>query len=229
MNKNKTIGQIVADDFRTAEVFKNAGIDFCCGGNKTLETACNEVNISQDEIENQLEELNNLPQMPGTNFKDWNAGFLCDYIVNTHHKLELNWLEQLKSYTKKIAEVHGENHPELIQIADLYLQAYEELIPHFRKEEEVLFPAIKETVKTKTDRYKPIILGAINQMHSEHETAGGIFDEINKLSKGYKVPADGCNTFQVTYKLLKQLEDDIHVHIHLENNVLFPKSLKFTK
>lgn len=229
MEQSKTIGQIVADDFRTAEIFKNAGIDFCCGGNKTLETACNEVNASQDEINGQIEEMKNSPQAPGTNFKDWDADFLCDYIVNTHHKTELNWLEQLKFYTAKIADVHGENHPELIQIANLYLLAYEELIPHFRKEEDVLFPAIRETVKTKSDRYKPIILGAINQMHVEHETAGGIFDEINKLSNGYKVPEDGCNTYQVTYKLLQQLEDDIHIHIHLENNVLFSKALELAK
>lgn len=229
MNSNKTIGQIVADDFRTAEIFKNAGIDFCCGGNKTLATACSEINASQTDIENKIAELENAPQMPGTNFKDWDADFLCDYIVNTHHKLELNWLEQLKSYTQKIADVHGQNHPELIQIAGLYLQAYEELIPHFKKEEDVLFPAIRETVKTKTDKYKPIILGAINQMHVEHETAGGLFDEINKLSNGYKVPADGCNTYVVTYKLLQQLEDDIHIHIHMENNILFEKALELVK
>lgn len=229
MVQNKTIGQIVADDFRTAEIFKNAGIDFCCGGNKTIETACSEINASQSDIENKIAELENAPLMLGTNFKDWDADFLCDYIVNTHHKLELNWLEQLKSYTQKIADVHGQNHPELIQIAGLYLQAYEELIPHFRKEEDVLFPAIRETVRTKTHRYKPIILGAINQMHVEHETAGGIFDKINKLSNGYKVPADGCNTYIVTYKLLQQLEDDIHIHIHMENNILFEKALELVK
>lgn len=229
MNSNKTIGQMVADDFRTAEIFKNAGIDFCCGGNKTLETACAEANTSQSDIENKIADLENTPQMPGINFKDWDADFLCDYIVNTHHKLELNWLEQLKAYTAKIADVHGENHPELIEIAELYLQAYEELIPHFKKEEDVLFPAIRETVKTKTLKYKPIILGAINQMHVEHENAGGIFDEINKLSNGYKVPEDGCNTYVVTYKLLQQLEDDIHIHIHLENNILFEKALELVK
>ena len=87
MEKNKTIGQMVADDFRTAEIFKNAGIDFCCGGNKTLETACAEANTSQSDIENKIADLENTPQMPGINFKDWDADFLCDYIVNTHHKL----------------------------------------------------------------------------------------------------------------------------------------------
>ncbi|MGC3977026.1 MAG: iron-sulfur cluster repair di-iron protein [Paludibacteraceae bacterium] len=229
MNTNKTIGQIVANDFRAAEIFKNAGIDFCCGGNKTIEQACNETNTSQQELYTQLDLLNNTPPIAGTNYKDWDADFLCDYIVNTHHKIELNWLEQLKHYTQKIAEVHGASHPEVITIANLYQNAYNELIPHFEKEEQVLFPAIRETMKSKTEKFKPIIIGAIRQMSTEHETAGGIFDKISKLSNRYQVPADGCNTYHVTYKLLEQLENDIHIHIHLENNVLFPKALELAK
>ena len=223
MNINKTIGEIVADDFRAAEIFKSAGIDFCCGGNKSFQQACDEANIAQEELQGKLDELAGAPLVAGTNFKDWDADFLCDYIVNTHHKLELDWLEQLKFYTKKIAEVHGEKHPELIEIKAVYNTIYEELVPHFQKEEKVLFPAIKETIRTETNQYKPIILGAISQMHVEHEVAGGLIDKINNLSNGYKTPEDACNTFLVAYKLLEQLENDIHIHIHLENNVLFPK------
>lgn len=226
MNINKTIGEIVADDFRAAAIFKHAGIDFCCGGNKFFDQACAEVNVSKNEIEQKIAALEHTPPLAGTNYKDWDADFLCDYIVNTHHKNELEWLEQLKFYTAKIADVHGQHHPELIEIANLYLLAYEELTAHFKKEENVLFPAIRETVKNRSTMYKSLIMGAINQMNHEHVAAGGFFEEINKLSKGYTLPDDACNTYKVTFRMLQQLEDDLHVHIHLENNVLFDKALK---
>lgn len=223
--KNTKIGEIVTQDFRTAEIFKNAGIDFCCGGNQTLDEACKKKNIDVLELENKLTDLDNIISNIAPNYKEWDLDFLCDYIVNTHHKTVLNLLPQLVPYTQKIADVHGDHHPELIEIAQLFMQINDELLQHLKNEEEVLFPAIKDVLKNNSAKSKEIIISEINRMTGEHEFAGSAMDKINVLSNNYDVPADGCKTFQVTYKLLEQFEDDLHVHVHLENNILYPKSL----
>lgn len=141
-----TVGEIVTNDFRASSVFKNAGIDFCCGGNQSLKEACLENGINQLQLESELKDLENQPISPSMNFKEWEPGFLSDYIVNTHHKYVAKSLPELLFYTDKIANVHGDHHPELIKVAELFKQINEELIPHMKNEEEVLFPAIKEVI-----------------------------------------------------------------------------------
>ena len=224
--KHLKIGDLVTQDFRAAEVFKRAGIDFCCGGDQTLEEACRSKKLDLASIEMQLSSLEHSEPDFSHNFKEWNLDFLCDYIVNTHHKTVLNLLPQLTSYTEKIATVHGENHPELMEIATLFSQINTELLQHLKNEEEVLFPAIKEVLKTESAEAKATIISEITRMSDEHEFAGGAMDKINLLSRGYLVPEDGCNTYRVTYKLLEEFEDDLHIHVHLENNILYPKALK---
>jgi regulator of cell morphogenesis and NO signaling len=224
--KTISIGEIVTQDFRAAEIFKNAGIDFCCGGNQSLELACKEKNIDSSVLETELAKLENTTVNALHNFNEWNLDFLCDYIVNTHHKTVLKLLPQLTVYTQKIAQVHGPHHQELIAIANLFIKINEELLQHLRNEEEVLFPAIKELLKSNSQEAKATIISEITRMKGEHEFAGGAMDKINVLSDNYSVPADGCSTYQVAYKLLEQFEDDLHIHVHLENNILYPKALK---
>jgi len=223
--KTISIGEIVTQDFRAAEIFKNAGIDFCCGGNQSLELACKEKNLDSTVLETELAKLENTTVNALHNFNEWNLDFLCDYIVNTHHKTVLKLLPQLTVYTQKIAQVHGPHHQELIAIANLFTKINEELLQHLRNEEKVLFPAIKELLKNNSPEAKATIISEITRMKGEHEFAGGAMDKINVLSDNYSVPADGCNTYQVTYKLLEQFEDDLHIHVHLENNILYPKAL----
>jgi len=223
--KDIQVGELVTRDFRAAEIFKHAGIDFCCGGAQSLGEVCQEKNLDLDFLE---QELKNLEQTPGNNalnFKDWKLDFLCDYIENTHHKTVLRLLPQLVGYTRKIAEVHGAHHPELITIADMFVEINAELLQHLRNEEEVLFPAIKKVLNLNTPEAKTVVISEITRMKGEHDFAGGAMDKINVLSGGYRVPADGCSTYEVTYKLLEQFEDDLHVHVHLENNILYPKAL----
>lgn len=220
------IGQIVADDFRAAEILKDAGIDFCCGGKKTLEEACKEKNIKPEIIEKKLQDLTLIPASQSQNFKEWSLDFLADYIVNTHHKYVLKTLPELLFYTQKIAAVHGSNHKELQEVADLFGKINNELLQHLKHEEEVLFPAIKQVLKNSSQEARETIQTEISRMTGEHEFAGGAMDKINEITNGYKVPADGCSTYNVTFKLLQQFEDDLHIHVHLENNILFPKALK---
>ncbi len=226
--KNRKIGEIVTHDFRAAEVFKNAGIDFCCGGNQNLEEACRDKKLNISTIEMQLVGLEATTPDSTHNFKEWNLDFLIDYIVNTHHKTVLKLLPQLTSYTQKIADVHGANHSELIEIATLFSEINVELLQHLKAEEEILFPAIKDVLSANDSNAKEIIVSEIRRMSKEHEFAGGAMDKINVLSKNYSVPDDGCNTYQVTFKLLEQFEDDLHVHVHLENNILYPKALNLS-
>ncbi|MHC1773981.1 MAG: iron-sulfur cluster repair di-iron protein [Lentimicrobium sp.] len=224
-----TIGEIVANDFRAASIFKEAGIDFCCGGNKSISEACLEKGANEPEIIHQLNALLQTPVAGATNFKEWELGFLCDYIVNTHHKFVLKNLPELVFYTNKIAEVHGGHHPELIEVKSLFTKINEELLQHLKNEEEVLFPAIKEAEKNATPEVQSTIVSEITRMQGEHEFAGGAMDKINVLTQNYLIPEDACNTYRVSLKLLEQFEDDLHIHVHLENNILYPKALKLAE
>ncbi len=223
--KKRTVGEIVTDDFRTSEVFKKAGIDFCCGGNQSFEEACKEKGIEADVLAFEIEKIKHQPQNPSFDFKNWNPVFLCDYLVNTHHKFVLKNLPDLVHYTQKVADVHGENHIELTEVAKLFGEINNELLQHLKNEEEVLFPAIREMVIKPSEKSRQIIRSEIKRMVDEHDFAGRSMDHINQITGGYAVPDDGCNTYHITFNLLKQFEDDLHVHVHLENNILFPKAL----
>ena len=225
MKNEITIGEIVAQDYRTAEIFKEAGIDFCCGGKQSIDEACSEKGIDRIDLNTRLKILKSIPNTTIQNFNEWDLGFLCDYIVNTHHKYVLKSLPELVMYTEKIASVHGERHPELAEVAFLFSQINKELLQHMKKEEEVLFPAIKEAVSSGSSNAISLIVSEIERLSGEHEFAGGAMDKINVITANYSVPADGCNTYNVTFKLLRLFEDDLHTHVHLENNILFPKAL----
>jgi regulator of cell morphogenesis and NO signaling len=220
-----SLGDIVANDFRSASLFSKAGIDFCCGGKKTLQQACNEKSLNPEGLEIALNELHNQPVAPSQDFNNWNLAFLADYIVNTHHQYVVKTLPELVFYTQKISTVHGSHHPELVEVAALFAQVNTELLQHMQKEEEVLFPAIKEALKGEAPNARQTIASEINRMSGEHEFAGGAIDHISELTNHYSIPEDACNTYLVTLKLLQQFEEDLHIHVHLENNILYPKAL----
>ena len=221
-----SVGEIVANDFRTATIFKKAGIDFCCGGKQSFSDACAQNGIDAIELEKEIIELAAAPQNEFMNFKNWDPVFLSNYIVNTHHKYVLKTLPELVFYTQKIATVHGENHAELVEVAGLFQQINAELLQHLKNEEEVLFPAIKKVIEENLSEAKKTVVSEITRMFGEHDFAGGAMDKINQITGGYKLPEDACNTYRVAFQLLEQFEDDLHSHVHLENNLLFPKALE---
>ena len=221
-----TIGEIVARDFRAASVFREAGIDFCCGGKKGFNETCSEKGINASRLKEELKKLESVPNTTTHNYNEWEPVFLCDFIVNTHHKYVLKSLPELMQYTAKISEVHGDRHPELKEVAALFSEINRELLQHLKNEEEVFFPAIREFMGTGSERSKELIISEMKRLSAEHEFAGGAMDKINVITNKYQLPADSCNTYRVTFKLLEQFEDDLHVHVHLENNVLFPKIVK---
>lgn len=224
--ENIPIGQLVSEDFRRAGLFKQAGLDFCCEGHKTLTESCEENDLDMKDLVRQLKELEQSHISRAVNYASWSPDFLADYITNTHHSYVRNTLPDLLFYTKKISGVHGHNHPELSEIADLITQIHDELIRHMQAEEDVLFPAIKSSMQTPTEESRQLIKGEIERMHSEHEFAGSTMDYIRQLTHQYTVPADACQTYEVALQLLREFEDDLHIHVHLENNILFRKALE---
>ncbi len=242
VQKENKIGEIVAQNFRAAQIFESYGLDFCCGGKKTISEACENKGVNPDEVVASLAKVtqngngnSSSVQHNGAGVPDynsWEPDFLVDYIINTHHFYLKNALPNIFTHSQKVASVHGDNHPEVIKIADLFLTLKDELEVHMQKEEKMLFPYIKNLVDLKrTDphnsHYPPFgtIENPIRVMEAEHDSAGVLLGQINELSSSYTPPDDACTTYKVLYQELNEFENDLHVHIHLENNILFPKAL----
>jgi regulator of cell morphogenesis and NO signaling len=225
-----TIGEIVAADFRTAKLFENHGIDFCCGGKVALDTTCAEKGLNFATILSELEAVENEPADRSQNYSSWALPFLIDYIVNTHHNYLKENDEQIAAYARKIADVHGGHHPEVIQISAIFDKIAADMATHLIEEEDVFFPAVKRVKAariaglTADTNDLETIQASLGKLHREHEEIGDAVHTIRHLSKEYAIPGDVCNTFVVTYHKLKEFEDDLHKHVHLENNILFQKA-----
>ena len=230
VDTNKTIGEMVADDFRTASVFSANKIDFCCKGNRTLDEVCSQKGLDVYEVLAQLEkatESNNNT----IDFNTWELDLLIDYIEKKHHRYVEEKAPILLSFLLKLEQVHGAAHPELFEIKNLFKRTADELTQHMKKEELILFPYIKQMVeaaRTKSALSAPgfgSVANPIAMMMEEHENEGNRFEKIVAISNNYTPPADGCNTYKVTFQMLQEFESDLHTHIHLENNILFPKAI----
>ncbi|NOX86229.1 MAG: iron-sulfur cluster repair di-iron protein [Chlorobi bacterium] len=233
--KPLTIGELVAEDFRKAEVFGKFGLDFCCGGAKSLKEVCEEKGIDEKEVETALAEIESQPKNRQQDFNSWELDFLIDYILNIHHKYVKESVNMLSEFSSKVADVHGENHPEVIRIAGLFETIARELEPHMQKEEIILFPYIKKLVAARRENtaMEPSPFGSVEapvgMMEAEHVAVGRSMDEINRLSNGFTPPEDACPTYRTLYSKLDEFEQDLHRHIHLENNILFPKAIQLEK
>jgi len=227
-----SVAELVANDYRTAEIFKKHGIDFCCGGKKSIAKVCSEKNISADELESEILALQNKPKDAEHNFNEWSLAFLAEYIVNVHHRYVNNNLNQITEYAQKVARVHGEHNPETKDIAQLWDDVVAELTMHMKKEELILFPYIKNIERYSNGELKEFpfshfgtVKNPIRMMENEHDLAGNLMKNIELLSNNFTPPAHACNTYRVLYAKLKEFQNDLHQHIHLENNILFPKAI----
>jgi regulator of cell morphogenesis and NO signaling len=226
----KTIGEIVAQDYRAAAVFEKYGIDFCCGGQTLLTTACQTKNLDLKSVQREIETVKKEPLQRNRNYAAWSLSFLADYIVNTHHAYLNEEMGPIGSYLHKIVDVHGGNHPGLTLIAAIFDKITSDMKQHLREEEEFLFPAIKRVEAATNSASKPqdtdceVIKTSLEKLCHEHEEIGDAVHEIRHLSKDYAIPEDACNTFALTYRRLKEFENDLHRHVHLENNILFLKA-----
>lgn len=228
--KSVTVGELVAADFRKAEVFKKYGIDFCCGGKKSLKETCEKKGLDVVEIERELNEIS-ATSNTDYNFQNMPLNELVDYIIEKHHGYVNRSIPVLEEYLTKLVRVHGDRHPELKEVFNKFENVKTELVSHMYKEENVLFPYIKMLVEKSNSAElftSPFgsIKNPINMMDHEHETVGEFFEQINEITNSYTPPADACTTYKVGFLKLKEFEDDLHVHIHLESNILFPKSIE---
>jgi len=230
-----TIGEFVAQDFRTAAVFSKYGIDFCCKGQRTIAEVCEKKNINPVELLEELDTVLSTKTDAGIDFKSWPLDLLADYIEKTHHRYVEEKTQVLLPFLDKLCSVHGSNHPELFKINELFKGCATELAKHMKKEELILFPFIKKMVQASIDKetIQKAPFGSVENpiamMMEEHDTEGERFRKIASLSNNYTPPEDACNTYRVTFAMLNEFEQDLHKHIHLESNILFPKAIALEK
>lgn len=225
-----TVAEVVTKNIKTADVFKQSGIDFCCGGNVLVKEICNKKGVDYAQLKVQIENIENKVDR-NLNYDNWDLDFLADYIVNTHHKYVTEANDLIAQYSNKVAKVHGDHNPEVIEINDLFMAIANELNMHMHKEEMILFPFIRQLANAKKSGggierpHFGTIENPINMMESEHIDAGDIIKKIAELSNNFTPPEHACNTYRALYAKLEEYQDDLFEHIHLENNILFPKAI----
>ena len=231
ISEKKTVAEVVTENIKAAHIFKKHGIDFCCGGGITIEKACAKNGVDYAVLGKELGEIDeNISK--AYNYDNWDISFLTDHIVNIHHKYVEESIPILLQYAAKVANVHGHHYKEVVEINSLIIDVAKELAVHMKKEELILFPFIKQLYIADKKKSKPDLplFGSVNNpiemMQNEHENAGDIFKLIAKLSNNYTPPEEACNTFKALYAKLDEFEQDLHLHIHLENNILFPKTIQ---
>jgi len=237
MNLQKTtmIGDFVAKDYRTAAIFTKYEIDYCCKGQRTLEEVCAKQNINENLLLNELNVLLATKNDTEIDFNSWSLDLLIDFIEKKHHLFIKEKTPILIPLLDKLCATHGSKHPELFKITELFKSSVEELAPHMKKEELVLFPFIKRMINaTKSHGVigKPhfgTVKNPIGMMMEEHDHEGERFKAIALLSNNFTPPEDSCYTYRVAYEMLEEFEQDLHQHIHLESNILFPKAKALEK
>ncbi|GEN66247.1 iron-sulfur cluster repair di-iron protein [Chryseobacterium rhizosphaerae] len=232
--KTDLIGNMVAEDFRTAAVFKRHGIDFCCKGGRTIEEACTPKKLDPEKV---YAELESLPANEGgsIDFGSWPLDLLADYIEKTHHRYVEEKTPVLQAFLDKLCKVHGGRHPELFEINTLFNESAHDLAAHMKKEEFILFPFVRNMMKAKISGGSlqhpafGTVENPVSMMQHEHSVEGDRFRRIAEITHEYLPPADACNTYKVAFAMLQDFENDLHKHIHLENNILFPKAIQLEK
>jgi regulator of cell morphogenesis and NO signaling len=221
------VGILVAERPSRSRVFEKYGIDFCCGGKMSLAQAASEAGVDVRTLLDALRASDEEHAQNDTNWLEVPLVDLCANIVGTHHTYLKTELPRLEGLTAKIARVHGDNHAELVEVADLFAALREELEQHMLKEERVLFPIVEQLVaaKTRPAFHCGSVQNPISMMELEHDNAAAALERLRNLTNGYTTPQDGCNTYRATMDGLARFENDMHHHIHKENSVLFPRAV----
>jgi regulator of cell morphogenesis and NO signaling len=217
-----TVGELVAERPARSRVFEEFGIDYCCGGKMPLDEACARRGVAVEEIQQRLAAV----EAGGTDREiDWlkaPLSALCNHIVAAHHDRLRRELPRIRELLAKLARVHGGRHPELREALVVFGPFADDLTAHMAKEERVLFPLVAR-IESREVPPTPEILKPIRVMEAEHDAAGWALGELRRLTNGYAVPLDGCNTYRAAMSALAELEADMHTHVHKENNILFPR------
>lgn len=224
---HNTVGEIVARQPALSRAFEAAGIDYCCGGKKTLGEACRKKGIDPQTFLVTLAKSTAAAEQPIVDAAAMSLTGLADHIEQTHHTYLRSELPRLNAMTQKVASVHGENEPRLWQVRETFVALFEELSSHMMKEERILFPMVREIEASATaPRFHcGSLANPICQMEAEHDQAGSALERMRELTDDYTPPDWACNTYRAMLDALARLERDMHQHVHKENNVLFPRAL----
>lgn len=227
---SKSVRELVVENPAAARVFERLGIDYCCGGNKSLEDACRAARVAVEDVTSALGE--NLLAPVDRDWQKTPLAELVQHIIDTHHAYTREEIKRLEPLIIKVISSHGANHPELLRVQSAFRELASELTTHMMKEEQILFPYLVEmeaAVRSKRP-LPPAMFGTVQNpvrmMMMEHDSAGEALRELKKVTGGYAAPADGCITYETLYRALAAFEADLHQHIHLENNILFPRAVQ---
>jgi regulator of cell morphogenesis and NO signaling len=229
----KTVRDLAVETPGATRVFENLGIDYCCGGDRTLDDACNAAGLTVENVMTSLEQVNGShAQFEEPNFLTATLVELIDHIVEKHHVFTKTELARLHALMDKVHGAHGQNHPEIAELRDLFNALSDELGPHMMKEESVLFPyTIQMEDAARNQRALPrppfgTVANPVRMMMMEHEDAGALLRQMRRVTADYTIPPDACISYQTLYQALDTFEKDLHQHIHLENNILFPRAVE---
>jgi regulator of cell morphogenesis and NO signaling len=226
------VGEIAAANPGAKKVLEEAGVDYCCGGAKSLNEACMHTGISAEELLRRLQE--NRQQM-GPQEANWGRAPLADltkHILEKHHNYVRRAVPRVTALLAKVKARHGEGHPELAAIEKEFLRLGEEMYAHMQKEEQILFPYIEKLERATEGReqleppFFQTVRHPVHVMMKERDSAGQALHEMRRLSSGYKTPAEACGSYREAYRSLEEFESDMHAHVHLENNILFPRAVE---
>ncbi|NYE05517.1 regulator of cell morphogenesis and NO signaling [Bacillus niacini] len=222
---NTLVRDIVNELPKTSDVFKKFRIDFCCGGNISLSEAIAANGINEEAIMEELRVVFEKYSAAETDLEVWtksDSTTIIDHVINHYHRTSEEELSLLSPYVTKVSRVHGDSHPELLKVHELYYEFKKELLEHMAKEEAVVFPLIKQLADGTVENREEAI-NMIVELEKEHDHAGEILRQIRSVTSDYTLPLDACGTYRLVYKRLEDLEGLTFMHVHLENNILFPR------
>lgn len=233
LEPNRTVRELALEIPGATRLFEKMGIDYCCGGQQLLADACTKAGVTVEDIMSSLESAKTSHASDEEpNFLTVTQAELIDYIVETHHVFTKSEIGRLRALLSKVCSVHGQNHPELGRLQEFFEMLSSELEPHMMKEERVLFPFVigmEDAVRNDRPVWTPpfgTVANPVRMMMLEHENAGALLTEMREITSGYKVPSDACISYHTLYEALDAFEKDLHQHIHLENNILFPRAVE---
>lgn len=232
INSDTTVREIAVQLPQSTRLFEQLNIDYCCGGNRPLIDACDSAGVEFDNVIEMLTALGQPATSDTVDFQKFSLTELIAHILETHHIFTRSEMARIEALSAKVINAHSANHPELLKVGNLFQRLCADLKPHMFKEEQVLFPYIEKMEQAETQGqpspFAPFgtVKNPIRMMTTEHDSAGEILRELRLVTADYRVPSDGCVSYQTLYQALEAFEKDLHQHIHLENNILFPKAVE---
>lgn len=233
VDAQKSLGLLVTEQPSRARVFERMGLDYCCGGKQSLAAACEEKGLDVKSVVETLSAFESLQHeskgVDGTDWSQESPTHLCDHIEQTHHTYLREELPRLASLVDKVSRVHGGTQPNLHQVRETFGALSRELMSHMQKEEQILFPVIRRLDSGAPPANLGSVEAPIRRMESEHDSAGNGLETIRELTDDYAIPQGACNSYRAMLSALEELEQDLHQHIHKENNILFPRAISIEK